>query len=189
MDLHGLDDVIDNEAPDSPADDRPLVLVTLFGGGWYREILKISERLPAEKFRFAYAYGYLDKVHGAADLPMPHPGERLPIRFLGPTRKRWFGRFVNGWNFLVACVEAFRIVRKLRPDVILGLSTASSAALFLAGRMFGARCIYVESLTRVDDLSLTGRIVYHTRLANVVYGQWPQLCRRLPRVRYAGAVL
>ena len=90
---------------------------------------------------------------------------------------------------MAACVEAFRMVRRLRPDVILGMSTASSAALFLAGRLHGARCIYVESLTRVDDLSLTGRIVYHTRLANVIYGQWPQLSRRLPRVRYAGAVL
>ncbi|MCB9858513.1 MAG: hypothetical protein H6818_22780 [Phycisphaerales bacterium] len=170
-------------------DSRPLVLVTLFGGGWYREILKISERLPGDRFRFIYAYGYLNDVHGAATLPMPHPGERLPIRFLGPTRKRWYGRFVNGWNFAVACVEAFRMVRSRRPDVILGLSTASSAALFLAGRFYGARCIYVESLTRVENLSLTGRIVYHTRLADLVYGQWPQLQKRCPRVRYSGAVI
>ena len=181
--------MIDDESQHSTTDARPLVLVTLFGGGWYREILRISERLPADKFRFAYAYGYLGNVHGAADLPMPHPGERLPIRFLGPTRRHRLSRFVNGWNFMAACVEAFRMVRRLRPDVILGMSTASSAALFLAGRLHGARCIYVESLTRVDDLSLTGRIVYHTRLANVIYGQWPQLSRRLPRVRYAGAVL
>lgn len=181
--------MIEAQTHDSGLDDRPLVLVTLFGGGWYREILKIAERLPADACRFVYAYGYLDDVHAAADLPMPHSGKRLPIRFLGPTRKHWFSRFQNAWNFLVSCGEALRIVRSERPDVIIGLSTASSLSLFLAGRLYGARCIYVESLTRVDRLSLTGRIVYHTRLAHLIYGQWPQLQKRCPRVRYAGAVL
>lgn len=168
---------------------RRTILVTLFGGGWYREILKIVERLPADRYDFVYAYGYLGNVHGAADLPMPHPGKRVPIRFLGPTRKRWYSRALNAWNFAVSCVEAFRIVRAHRPEVILGLSTASSVPLFLAGRCFGARCIYVESLTRVENLSLTGRIIYHARLADLVYGQWPELQKRCPRVRYAGAVL
>ncbi|MCA9254384.1 MAG: hypothetical protein KDA33_02050 [Phycisphaerales bacterium] len=180
----------EHESTSGPtADTRPLVLVTLFGGGWYREILKIAERLPGDRFRFVYAYGYLNDVHGAADLSMPHPGARLPIRFLGPTRKRWYGRLVNGWNFVVACVEALRMVRSQRPNVILGMSTASSIPLFLAGRLIGARCIFVESLTRVDRLSLTGRIVYHARLADVMYGQWPQLQKRCPRVRFSGAVL
>lgn len=173
----------------STLDARPLVLVTLFGGGWHREMNLILERLPAERMRFAYAYGYFGGVHGAAHLPVPHPGERWPIRFLGPTRKQRLHRVRNAWNLLVSCVEAFRIVRRARPDVILGISTASTTGLFLAGRWFGARCIYLESLTRVERLSLTGRILYHTRLAHVVYGQWPQLATRYPRARYAGAVL
>jgi UDP-N-acetylglucosamine:LPS N-acetylglucosamine transferase len=169
--------------------ERPLVLVTLFGGGWHREMNLILERLPANRMRFAYAYGYFGDVHGAGKLDTPHPGMRWPIRFLGPTRKQRFHRVRNAWHLLVSCVEAFRIVRRARPDVILGISTASTAGLFLAGRIFGAKCIYVESLTRVERLSLTGRILYHSRLAHVVYAQWPQLRLRYPRVRFAGAVL
>lgn len=183
-----------NPAPDvdekyTAHDVRPLVLVTLFGGGWHQEMNLILEKLPATHARFAYAYGYFGDVHSAAKLATAHPGPRYPIRFLGPTRKPSFHRIRNGWHFAAAIRDAFAMVRRTRPAVILGVSTASTAALFLAGRFYGSRCIYVESLTRVRQLSLTGRIVYHTRLAHAVYGQWPQLAAKYPRLHYAGAVL
>lgn len=168
---------------------RPLVLVTLFGGGWHREIERILARIPADRFRFAYAYGYLGGVHGAAALPMPHPGERYAIRFLGPTRKSPWRFLSNPWRLAVSFVEAMRLVRRLRPNAVLALGTASSVPLFAAGRLFGARCVFVESLTRVERLSLTGRIVYRLRLADRVYVQWPHLAARLPRAAYAGAVV
>ena len=67
--------------------DKPLVLVTLFGGGWHRETCLILQRFPPDEFRFAYAYGHCRGVHGAARLAMPHPGPCYPIHYLGPTRK------------------------------------------------------------------------------------------------------
>jgi oligosaccharide biosynthesis protein Alg14 len=80
---------------------------------------------------------------------------------------------------------AWRTVRRERPDVILSTGAALAFPFFLVGKLFGARLVYVESLTRTDRLSLTGRLVYP--FADAFFVQWPEAARR--RARYAGRLL
>jgi len=168
---------------------KPLVLVTLFGGGWHREAALLLEKFPAGEFEFAYAYGHCSGVHGAARLPMPHPGACYPIHYLGPTRRRVFGFVPDGLRLLLSLWEACVLVRRLRPDVILAVGTATAIPLFIAGRVFGASCVFVESLTRVRQMSRTGRILYRLRLADRLYVQWSDLQRRFDGTIYAGSVI
>lgn len=150
---------------------------------------KILERFPADEFEFAYAYGHNCGVHGAANLPMPHAGRRYPVHHLGQTRKHPL-RFVgNSARMLASLVETFRLIRRLRPQAVLTLGTAMAVPLCLAARCLGVPCVFVESLTRVNEMSLTGRILYKLRLANRLYVQWPQLQQRFERTVFAGAVL
>jgi beta-1,4-N-acetylglucosaminyltransferase len=44
----------------------------------------------------------------------------------------------------------------------------------------------VESIARVRKLSLSGTILYYTRMADRFLVQWPELQRRFPRSIYAG---
>jgi beta-1,4-N-acetylglucosaminyltransferase len=46
--------------------------------------------------------------------------------------------------------------------------------------------VYVESIARVRKLSLSGRILYLSRMADVLFVQWPALQALLPRSVYAG---
>ena len=48
------------------------------------------------------------------------------------------------------------------------------------------RIVFVESIARVDSLSLTGRILYQLRLADALFVQWPKLQRDHPRTLYHG---
>ena len=81
---------------------------------------------------------------------------------------------------------AWRVVRRERPDAILSTGAALAFPFFLAGKLTGARLIYVESLTRTSRLSLTGRLVYP--LADAFFVQWPAADTRA-RTRYAGNLL
>jgi beta-1,4-N-acetylglucosaminyltransferase len=45
----------------------------------------------------------------------------------------------------------------------------------------------VESLTRTESLSLSGRLVYP--LADAFFVQWPEPARRHRKARYVGSVL
>ena len=53
-------------------------------------------------------------------------------------------------------------------------------------RVTRSRVVYVESIARTESLSLTGKILYHARLADLFFVQWPGLAQRLPRAVYAG---
>lgn len=48
------------------------------------------------------------------------------------------------------------------------------------------KIIYVESIARTRKLSLSGKILYHTRLADLLLVQWKELADKLPRAKFAG---
>jgi UDP-N-acetylglucosamine:LPS N-acetylglucosamine transferase len=169
--------------------DKPLILVALGGGGWHREAYRILQQFSPEEFQFAYVYGHHSGNHAVADLPMPHPGPRYPMRYLGPTRKHALRWIPNTARFAISFIEAFRLVRRHRPTAVFTLGSATAIPLCAAAKVRRIPCTFIESLTRVDDLSVTGRIVYRLRLADRLYVQWAALTRRYPRAAYAGAVI
>ncbi|MBK5218730.1 MAG: UDP-N-acetylglucosamine--LPS N-acetylglucosamine transferase [Thermoleophilia bacterium] len=82
---------------------------------------------------------------------------------------------------------AWQVLRRERPDVILSTGAALAFPFFLVGKLFGARLVYVESMTRTDALSLTGGLVYP--LSDAFFVQWPAAATRRKRARFVGGLL
>lgn len=91
------------------------------------------------------------------------------------------------WKFFLNLYEAYRILRRYRPDVLLSTGAGPIVPFALIGKLFGIRIIYVETLTRVSRPSLTGKVMY--RLADVFVYQWPDLRRFFPRGIYGGTLI
>ena len=51
------------------------------------------------------------------------------------------------------------------------------------------RIIYVESIARIKSLSLSGTLLYHLRLADLFFVQWPELQHECKRAVYCGRLL
>jgi UDP-N-acetylglucosamine:LPS N-acetylglucosamine transferase len=83
-------------------------------------------------------------------------------------------------------VLAWREVRRRRPTAILSTGAALAVPFFIVGRLHGIRTVYVESLTRTQSLSLSGRMVYP--LASAFFVQWPG-ATSWRRARYVGSIL
>jgi UDP-N-acetylglucosamine:LPS N-acetylglucosamine transferase len=83
-------------------------------------------------------------------------------------------------------VLARRLLRLLRPTVVLTTGAAVAVPFAWVARAHGARVVYVESLARAERPSLSCRLV--APVADRVYVQWPELLAALPRARYAGSV-
>ena len=91
------------------------------------------------------------------------------------------------WRFLLNLWEAFRILRAERPDVILSTGAGPVVPFAIVGKLlFGTKVIFVETITRIDAPSLTGRIMY--RMADDFYYQWESLRPFFPKARYGGAL-
>lgn len=50
------------------------------------------------------------------------------------------------------------------------------------------RIVYVESIARVNSLSLSGKILYHFRIADAFFVQWPHLQHKFPRSMCCGSL-
>jgi len=81
---------------------------------------------------------------------------------------------------------AVRLVRELRPRVVLTTGAGVAVPFVWIGRVFGARAVYVESFTRIDRPSLSLRLI--APFADRVYAQWPELRVAVPQARSLGSV-
>ena len=66
----------------------------------------------------------------------------------------------SGFGFLRNIVQAFRYVRRYKPDVVISTGAGITVPFFLLAKMAGAVCIYIETGARITTPSLTGRILY-----------------------------
>jgi UDP-N-acetylglucosamine:LPS N-acetylglucosamine transferase len=82
---------------------------------------------------------------------------------------------------------AMDVVRRARPRVVLTTGAAIAVPFAWIARLAGARVVFVESLTRIDNPSVSYRLI--SPIASRVYVQWPELAARIPRARYVGAIV
>lgn len=87
---------------------------------------------------------------------------------------------------LLCAFVALWIVLKLRPDVVLSTGAAPGYFCLLAGRLTGARTLWIDSVANGEQLSMCGKL--SRRTAHECLTQWEQLAEE-PRVKYRGSVL
>lgn len=91
----------------------------------------------------------------------------------------------NIGNFLRNLRLAWRVLRERDPGVVVSTGAGLALPFFVLGRLQRRRLVYVESITRVEKLALTGRLVYP--LVDAFFVQWESLAG-LRRARFHGSV-
>jgi UDP-N-acetylglucosamine:LPS N-acetylglucosamine transferase len=89
-------------------------------------------------------------------------------------------------NLLRNLVLAARVLRRVRPLAVVTTGAGVAVPFAWLAWAFGARVVYVESLTRIERPSLTYRLI--RPFVSRVYVQWPELTRTLPGSVYRGTV-
>jgi len=159
------------------------IMIPLMSGGMLWQARSIVERLgPGYEYLFV-----------TAPEDMPAVQHHMPNRELHVVPLPSSSGLMTVGQKVTAVPRSFwhaaRQIQRLRPHVILCVGTCLAIPLFLMGRLAGAKTIFVESLTRVTELSRTGWMVARLRLADRMYVQWPALAKGHPGVRYQGNVL
>lgn len=99
---------------------------------------------------------------------------RNPMMLTLPLTRKLRLAFGSAW-------DAFRLVMGHSFDVFVGLGSSLCVPIFAFAKLKGTRCIFIESYIRIDELSLSGRIVYWLRLADRLYVRHAPLKRKYPR--------
>ncbi len=88
-----------------------------------------------------------------------------------------------------ACInftKALVILRKSQPDLVISTGASIAVPFLIASKLFGIRTLFIESITRSSNLSLTGKLLYN--LVDEFYVQWPECGERYPKAQYRGIV-
>lgn len=88
----------------------------------------------------------------------------------------------RNWKQIINLLEAFYYIFKFRPRVFLSTGASPAVPFSLVSKLIGTKIIFVESLSRVNKPSLTGRIMYG--IADEFYIQWPNLKKFFPSALY-----
>jgi UDP-N-acetylglucosamine:LPS N-acetylglucosamine transferase len=90
-------------------------------------------------------------------------------------------------NLLRNLPLAFKLLRRLRPRVIVTAGAGLAVPFAWLAWLFGARVVYIESITRIHRASLSYRLI--SPLVDRLYVQWPELAAALPKAHTAGTVI
>jgi len=105
--------------------------------------------------------------------------KRNKVYFVSPARRKPHRLFLS---FL----QTLRIFLVERPNVIISTGAEIGFPAIILGLIFFRKVIYVETFARVDDLSLTGKLIYP--FVKHFYVQWEPLQKKFPRTKYFGAL-
>lgn len=99
------------------------------------------------------------------------------------------------WMTFKALLVCFSVLLQVRPLLLLVNGPGTCLPMCVAAAVLRLLCVhrctivFVESVCRVKSLSLTGKLLYHLRIADQVQVQWPELIPLYPRATYVGVLM
>lgn len=89
-------------------------------------------------------------------------------------------------HFAKLFFKAIKILEKEKPDFVITTGALIAFPFCIIGKMRGSKVIYIESFARVNNRSLTGRLVYP--FADLFLVQWKSLLQFYPKAKYVGGI-
>lgn len=89
-------------------------------------------------------------------------------------------------NFLKIFKSAYSILKKEQPKAVITTGALVAFPFCVIGKLMRKKIIYIESFARVNEKSLTGKLVYP--FADLFLVQWESMLKLYPKAKYVGGV-
>ncbi|QRF54331.1 glucuronosyltransferase (plasmid) [Rhizobium rosettiformans] len=147
---------------------KRIVAVSSSGGHW-EQLMLLSGSFEGHDVTYLTTMAGLAERNSITDaLLVPDCNRNTP-----------FQTVVSAWKI-------FKIIARVRPQVIVTTGAAPGIIAIAIGRLFKAKTIWIESVANSEQLSMSGRIAGY--LAHEQFTQWEHLARE-NGPKYVGAVL
>lgn len=87
----------------------------------------------------------------------------------------------------VVILRCVTIMLHERPNVVISTGAAVGCVACFLGKLLGAKVIWLDSITNVERISLSGRII--RSISDLFLVQWPELAQRYSNVEYLGTAI
>ncbi|CAK6973274.1 UDP-N-acetylglucosamine transferase subunit ALG14 homolog [Scomber scombrus] len=174
-------------------------LVVAGSGGHTTEILRLMESLSAAYTPRHYVIADTDRMSEekicSFESSKQHSDSESQFTIYRIPRSRevhqsWTSSVLST---LTALCYSLPLVFRLRPDMVLCNGPGTCVPLCVAGLLLGilgmkkVLIVYVESICRVETLSLTGKILYF--ISDYFFVQWSSLRDKYPKSIFLGRIV
>ena len=90
------------------------------------------------------------------------------------------------WHFIKLFISAQEILKTEQPDVIITTGALVCFPFCLLAKIKGKKIIYIESFARVNEKSLTGKLMQP--IADLFIVQWESMLKCYPNAKYTGGI-
>lgn len=95
-----------------------------------------------------------------------------------------FNPLIHAYNF----VRFSFLILKYRPAALISTGGPFVLSFFAAARLLRVRTLYVDTLSRVTQVSGTCKLLLKLRLSDEIFVQWPHLVEKIEGVSYHGSL-
>lgn len=89
-------------------------------------------------------------------------------------------------KFIFLFLKSLLVLVIEKPDIIISTGALATFPICFLAKIFGKKIVYIESFARVDQGSLTGKLMY--RIADLFIVQWEELLEVFPKAIYGGGI-
>ena len=136
-----------------------LDLLIVSSPGGHLETAKFLTQGINFKFKYVIHDAKANKINGIKVLHAPHSDRDIKI--------------------LSQILYAIKIMILENPKIIISTGAGIAVSFFLIGKIFRKKLIFIESATRINELSLSGKICY--LFADRFYVRYPGLLKKYPK--------
>lgn len=149
------------------------ILVILGSGGHTAQMLKLLELL-GDQYKYEYVVNNDDVLSS----------RKVDGKVYTIVNPRVYADRIKLGKLLLGAVQSIKTLIRSKPDAILSAGPGVTFPLFLFGKLFHAKCIFLESWSRAHSKSRSGFYCYF--LADLFFVQWPEMKGKYPKAVYAG---
>lgn len=150
------------------------VIFIASSGGHLSEILKLESIIKK--------YNYLlitDKNKVTTNLE-----KKFHMKYLLNTNRHHIFKYLI--YIIINFIKSFYLFFKFKPDLIYTTGAYICVPLCLIAHLFKKKVIFVEVFDRINNPTLTGKILYH--IADSYLVQHKEMCTILPKSKFVGGI-
>ena len=87
-------------------------------------------------------------------------------------------------KFIWLFIRTIQIMAKEKPDFVITTGALIAYPFCVVGKLMGIKVVYIESFARIDEPSLTGKLVYN--LSDLFMVQWEEMLNKYPKSMLGG---
>jgi beta-1,4-N-acetylglucosaminyltransferase len=157
------------------------IAVVLGRGGHTAQTFALIDLL-GNRFRYLYMIDLLDRL-----TPKKIGIDGRVVRVLAPRLLPQDSRIMSVIRTMFTLLLTLIYFLLYRPVAVVSCGTGLTVPVFYAARFLGVKTVFIESMSRVESLSITGRLLQGK--TDLFLVQWPELAEATQGAIYGGQLL